>query len=167
MQRVISSGILFQAVTYLDEVTEIVAIIIIIRALAKKQLKLSKYEVAIGVAFTIYFAFCTVSTIVNSYMGIFTSMLDAFVCLKFMVFYFAGKSLIASKALTLKKLMIFLMCLASRLALFCSFWQFMILFCRLSLQNTTIDFYKLAYARFPAPCLPCNSLPNGYLRACA
>ena len=103
MQRVISSGILFQAVTYLDEVTEIVAIIIIIRALAKKQLKLSKYEVAIGVAFTIYFAFCTVSTIVNSYMGIFTSMLDAFVCLKFMVFYFAGKSLIASKALTLKK----------------------------------------------------------------
>ena len=103
MQRVISSGILFQAVTYLDEVTEIVAIIIIIRALAKKQLKLSKYEVAIGVAFTIYFAFCTVSTIVNSYMGIFTSVLDAFVCLKFMVFYFAGKSLIASKALTLKK----------------------------------------------------------------
>lgn len=103
MQRVISSGILFQAVTYFDEVTEIVAIIIIIRALAKKQLKLSKYEVAIGVAFTIYFAFCTVSTIVNSYMGIFTSVLDAFMCLKFMVFYFAGKSLIASKALTLKK----------------------------------------------------------------
>lgn len=103
MQRVISSGILFQAVTYLDEVTEIVAIIIIIRALAKKQLKLSKYEVAIGVAFTIYFAFCTVSTIVNSYMGIFLSVLDAFVCAKFMVFYFAGKSLIASKALTLKK----------------------------------------------------------------
>lgn len=103
MQRVISSGILFQAVTYLDEVTEIVAIIIIIRALAKKQLKLSKYEVAIGVAFTICFAFCTVSTIVNSYMGIFLSVLDAFVCAKFMVFYFAGKSLIASKALTLKK----------------------------------------------------------------
>ena len=103
IQRVISSGILFQAVTYLDEVTEIIAVIIIIRALAKKQLKLSKYEVAIGVAFTIYFAFCTVSTIVYSYMGIFLSVLDAFVCAKFMVFYFAGKSLIASKALTLKK----------------------------------------------------------------
>ena len=74
IQRVISSGILFQAVTYLDEVTEIIAVIIIIRALAKKQLKLSKYEVAIGVAFTIYFAFCTVSTIVYSYMGIFPSV---------------------------------------------------------------------------------------------
>ena len=103
IQRVISSGILFQAVTYLDEVTEIIAVIIIIRALAKKQLKLSKYEVAIGVAFSVYFAFCTVSTIVYSYMGIFLSVLDAFVCAKFMVFYFAGKSLIASKALTLKK----------------------------------------------------------------
>ncbi len=103
IQRVISSGIPYQAVTYFDEVTEIVAIIIIIRSLAKKQLKLSKYEIAISVAFAVYFAFCTVSTIVYSYMSVFLSMLDAFVCLKFIAFYFAGKSLITSKTLTLKK----------------------------------------------------------------
>lgn len=103
VQRTISSGILYQAVTYFDEVTEIVAVIIIIRALAKKQLKLSKCEIAIGVAFAVYFAFCTISTIVYSYMSVFLSVLDAFVCLKFIAFYFAGKSLITSKALTLKK----------------------------------------------------------------
>lgn len=103
MQRVITIGALYQAITYIDEVTEIIAVIFIFTTLLKRKMHLSKNEIIIAVSFLIYFVFCFLSTVVYSYQGAFVSFLDAFVCIKFFVFYFAGKALITTKTLSAEK----------------------------------------------------------------
>jgi hypothetical protein len=92
-QRVFTNGLAYQLITYMDELVEIIAILFIIYEIVKRRLKFNKIECRLLLCFAIYICIAAISSYIFKYQNLFISLLDLFMCIKFIVFYLIGKIL--------------------------------------------------------------------------
>jgi hypothetical protein len=84
---------LIQIITYADEVFEIVLIVYLLYVMLKKRISLSNIEQWMIVFYGLYLLMCFLSSVFNDYASITVIILDAFVCIKFFLFYRGGLEL--------------------------------------------------------------------------
>lgn len=101
LQRV-STGIIYQGITYLDEVAEVLMFCYILRVVIRGKICYSSKERNIIACYIIYIIFCILSSI-NDYSDIHVKVLDCFVCMKFMIFYIGGLTLARYSGITREK----------------------------------------------------------------
>ena len=84
---------LLQAITYYDEVFQVVILFYLLYVVLKKRFTISYIERLIIVFYALYLLLCFLSSIFNNYATITVIVLDAFVCVKFFLFYRGGYEL--------------------------------------------------------------------------
>ncbi|MBE6719229.1 MAG: hypothetical protein E7571_01055 [Ruminococcaceae bacterium] len=78
---------LLQIVTYYDEAFQIFIILYLVYVMSKKRISISYAERIMIVFYSLYLLMCFLSSILNNYATIMVIILDAFVCIKFFIFY--------------------------------------------------------------------------------
>lgn len=91
LQR-LSSGAVYQVITYSDEILEVVLFLMLCCAVRGGAVN-SRSETKILLSYSFWIGLTIVSSIFNGTASITTMILDCFVCIKFMVFYQGGRLL--------------------------------------------------------------------------
>lgn len=91
LQR-LTTGMAYQAITYLDEIAEILLLVMLIHVSIYK-FSLDRQNKRIFITFLIWIIITIFSSIVNKSASVITIILDCFVCIKFMIFYQGGRVL--------------------------------------------------------------------------
>lgn len=98
LQR-LTTGVIYQAITYLDEVAEAVIFLMLLHAVTQKFL-IQRRDKRILTLFFLWLGITVYSSIINHNAGIINMVLDCFVCVKFMIFYQGGRVLSKSGRFT-------------------------------------------------------------------
>ena len=84
---------MLQAVTYYDELFQVVIIFYLLYVMVKKRINLTYLERILIVCYGLYLLLCFLSSVFNDYATVTVIVLDAFVCVKFFLFYRGGLEL--------------------------------------------------------------------------
>ena len=85
--------VMLRVVTYYDEVFQIVLLFYLVYVMLKKRLSISYTERIMLIFYGLYLLMCFLSSVFNNYATVTVIILDAFVCIKFFLFYRGGYEL--------------------------------------------------------------------------
>lgn len=114
----ISTGMVYQIITYADEVVELIFAVYLVVVVVKQGITISSREKGIMLCYFLYLVFSVASTIANDYVTSFVALLDCFVCAKFMIFYRGGLELSKKNIFDGKKMYMYLNVPCKMLAVF-------------------------------------------------